>query len=358
MESMCKKFSLAKELKEIVLLAFLGGLVTSVPFCYDCGLHRFLTNYLISACYWVFLAKGNEYLTTYLNREISWLEAPVKRLVWGIVVMLAYTLFIATALYIIFNLILSDNSFREIVSRISANELILSVLITLIISMFLHGRSFYLNWKDALLREEKLKNESLKSQYESLKNQVNPHFLFNSLNALSGLVYDDQEKAVAFIRKMSDVYRYVLEKKDQELVTLEEELQFLKSYIFLQKIRFAENFTIEITPGGVGFVPPLALQLLVENAIKHNVVSKAKPLHVTVSIEQDQIVISNNIQEKLSKDSTGIGLSNLKARYDFLSSRKVEIRNDGKNFTVVLPLLQLENEIHPIGGRKDRVESA
>ena len=338
------KLSLTRELKDIALLALLGGLVTTVPFCLACGIRRFLLHYLISAFYWVFLAKGNAYLTAYLDRRISWLKTPVKRLVWGMVCMLVYTLAIAAALHIAFNWILSDKSLAEVISWLTFESLSLAILITLIISMFLHGRSFYINWKATLLREEKLKNAHLRSQYESLKNQVNPHFLFNSLNVLSGLVYEDQKRAVEFIRKMAEVYRYVLENKDHELIPLEDELIFLNNYVYLQKIRFGDNFTLEIEQAGRGYVPPLALQLLVENAIKHNIVSEARPLHVKVAIQSDHIFVTNNIQEKLTKDSTGIGLSNLKARYSYFSDRPVLVGKSGSEFQVTLPLLQVETE--------------
>lgn len=335
------------ELKEILILSGVGVLFNL--FLYEVN----ASNLTLSILIWLALAKGNGYIVDVLNRQISWLHQPVTRVVIGMVAMVVYTVLAFGVIVIGVRWAFDGVSPMEMLRRIEPGDFTVAILITLIISMFIHGRAFYLNWKHALLREEKLKNESLRSQYESLKNQVNPHFLFNSLNVLSSLVYDDQQKAVAFIRKMSDVYRYVLDKKDQELVPLDEELNFLKSYVYLQQIRFGNNFQIEITEEGNGYVPPLALQLLVENAIKHNTVSEARPLHVQVQITEDRIMIKNNVQEKLSKDSTGIGLNNLRARYQYLTERPVEILSDPKEFKVSLPLLQVKNELHHSGRRED-----
>ena len=208
----------------------------------------------------------------------------------------------------------------------------------------MHGRGFLLSWRQTSIDMEKLKTEQVFTQFQSLKNQVNPHFLFNSLNALSSLVYEDQDKAVSFIRKLSKVYRYVLDKKDEELVKVEDELDFMENFIFLQQIRFGENLKVLIEKSNIrdGYLPPLALQLLVENAIKHNVISEKDPLSVSIKIEDTYCIISNSIKEKLHKDSTGIGLANLKARYEYLSKKKMEIENDGIEFIVKLPVLQLD----------------
>lgn len=325
-----------KELKEILIFSGIGILFNLV--LYDIT----VPNLLISALIWVFLSKGNGYIVDFLNIRISWMEQPILRMIVGMIAMMVYTIAAFGAIVVLGRWIFAGQDPIEMLRHIEPGDFTIVILITLIISMFFHGRAFYLNWRRALYREERLKNETLKSQYESLKNQVNPHFLFNSLNVLSGLVYEDQNKAVEFIRKMSDVYRYVLEKKDQELVTLDEELSFLKSYVYLQQIRFGEKLKISIREEGEGYVPPMALQLLIENAIKHNVVSEIRPLSVRVEIRPDRIVIENNIQEKRTKDSTGIGLSNLKARYGYLTARPVEVGNDQKTFKVVLPLLQLE----------------
>lgn len=298
------------------------------------------TNVIITVCIWVALSKGNGLIVHLLNQRISWVDQPVLRLIIGMIAMLVYTVVAFGFILAIANWWVVGTNPLEMALRLSISEYIIAILITLIISMFLHGRDFYLNWKEALYREERLKSESLKSRYESLKNQVNPHFLFNSLNVLTSLVYEDQERAVEFIRKLSSVYRYVLEHKDAEIVSLEDELAFLKNYAYLQHIRFGDNFQLDVTGEASGYVAPLAIQLLVENAIKHNVVSEARPLKVEVTLSEKAVCVKNNIQEKLSKDSTGIGLSNLQARYQYLSDTPVTIENDGKLFAVTVPVLQ------------------
>lgn len=301
-------------------------------------------NITISAFVWVALSKGNGYIVDYLNQKISWVEQPITRVTVGVLAMVVYTALAFGSILVIANWWVAGISPLEMVLRIGPDDYIIAILITLIISMFFHGRAFYFNWKEALFREERLKSESLKSRYESLKNQVNPHFLFNSLNVLTSLVYEDQDRAVEFIRKLSSVYRYVLEHKDDEVVSLAEELEFLKNYAYLQHIRFGDNFQLEVQGEASGYVAPLAIQLLVENAIKHNVVSEARPLKVDVTLSEKEVSVKNNVQEKLSKDSTGIGLNNLKARYQYLSDTPVRIVNDGVLFTVTVPVLQQQTQ--------------
>lgn len=322
-------------MKEIAIMAVIGVLF-SLMFN-DVN----VKNMVITVAIWITLSRGNGWLVEVIDKRVDWLEQPIFRLVLGTVVMLVYTILGFGLVLIITIWAFYDQSPLETIQDFGAGNFVTAILITLIISMFMHGRAFYLEWKEALFREEKLKNETLKTKFEALRNQVNPHFLFNSLNVLSGLVHENQNKAVEFIRKMSDVYRYVLDQRDEELVPLDDELKFFNSYTYLQQIRFGDNLKVEVTRNGDGMLPPVAMQLLLENAIKHNVVSEARPLTVMVDIQPDVVSIKNNIQEKLSKDSTGIGLNNLVARYEFLTDRKVVINNDTKTFEVRLPLLKL-----------------
>ncbi len=189
-----------------------------------------------------------------------------------------------------------------------------------------------------------LQEENIISQFETLKSQVNPHFLFNSLNVLSSLIYIDQDRAAKFVRQLSKVYRYVLDHKDVDTITLAEELPFIESYIYLLKTRFDQNLKVELDiPQSVRHrkVAPMVLQLLVENAIKHNVISKSKPLKVVLSVSEDGfLTVHNNLQLKSSTErSSQIGLANIRKRYDYLSGKKIEIENDHDYFTVKIPLL-------------------
>lgn len=189
-----------------------------------------------------------------------------------------------------------------------------------------------------------LQQENIKSQFEVLKNQVNPHFLFNSLNVLSSLIYIDKDAAAKFVRQLSKVYRYVLEYKDKETVSLHNELDFLESYIFLLKTRFAKNLVINtsIHPKyNQKRIVPMALQLLMENAIKHNVISKKKPLKIDISVnENDYLVITNNLQKKSSVEmSSNIGIKSINKRYEYITDDKVIINKTEGDFTVKLPLV-------------------
>lgn len=189
-----------------------------------------------------------------------------------------------------------------------------------------------------------LQEENIVTQFESLKTQVNPHFLFNSLNVLSSLIYIDQDRAAKFVRQLSKVYRYVLDYKDKDLVKLKDELPFIRSYIFLLKTRFDKNLVIEmnISPGDEEkLVAPVVLQLLLENAVKHNVISRSKPLTITIETGNNTLTVRNNLQLKSSIEATsGVGLNNIKKRYEYLSSQKVVITSDTDNFTVTVPLLE------------------
>jgi LytS/YehU family sensor histidine kinase len=180
---------------------------------------------------------------------------------------------------------------------------------------------------------------------EGLRNQVNPHFLFNSLNTLVYLIPEDSEKAVRFVQQLSKVYRYVLESREARIIPLQDELAFLQSYIFLLKERFGENLQVKLTDlnGQTdGAIVPLTLQMLFENAIKHNVISTEKPLMIEVFAEKGHLVVRNNLQRKNQvMDSTGVGLENIRTRYRMLTDREVEVIVSREYFTVLLPMVEI-----------------
>jgi two-component system, LytTR family, sensor kinase len=219
------------------------------------------------------------------------------------------------------------------------------ILTTTLVIFIYESAYFYQKWQKVVLEKEHLEKIHLATQLEGLKNQVNPHFLFNSLNTLAYLIPEDQEKSVRFVEKLSKVYRYILDIKDAKLVTVQSEIDFIQSYIFLLKERFGENLIIEIDIPA-SFLSkellPLALQILFENAIKHNVISALKPLTIKLYTQNEKIVVSNNIQPKQQViDSTGFGLNNISNRYELIAGKKIEIipKDENANFTVKLPLL-------------------
>jgi uncharacterized membrane protein YecN with MAPEG domain len=218
-----------------------------------------------------------------------------------------------------------------------------SLLITVIVSIVFHLIYFYKAYQENKVKQQKIIAGNASAQFESLKNQIDPHFLFNSLNVLSSLIEENPENAQKFTTSLSKIYRYVLEQKDKELVTVEEELSFAKTYMNLIKMRFENSITFELP---VNFhhkdakVVPLSLQLLLENCIKHNIVSESKPLHIKIYIQENQLVIENNLQKKeVLSDRQGVGLQNIVNRYAILTQRKVVIKENEQQFIVFLPIL-------------------
>jgi LytS/YehU family sensor histidine kinase len=180
-------------------------------------------------------------------------------------------------------------------------------------------------------------------KYESLRNQINPHFLFNSLNVLSDLVYDDQATAVKFIQQMSDLFRYVLDSRDKELVPLKDELEFIRSFTFLLKTRFEDKLIIEndIQPNSDDFIVPMTLQLLIENAVKHNEVSEAYPLRISMRKKGDYFEVENGVRPKnVGDDSKKTGLKNIIQQFAFFSDQPIEIIPTENSFLVRVPILK------------------
>jgi len=197
--------------------------------------------------------------------------------------------------------------------------------------------------QESKVQEQKIIAGTASAKFETLKNQIDPHFLFNSLNVLSSLIEENPENAQRFTTALSKVYRYVLEQKDKDLVPIEEELAFAKTYMNLLQMRFENSLTYEVLIENIqpeAKVVPLSLQLLLENAVKHNVISEQKPLHIQIFIENDALVIQNNFQKKaVLQDGQGVGIQNIISRYDIVTDRKVTIEKNENTFTVKLPIL-------------------
>jgi two-component system, LytTR family, sensor kinase len=218
------------------------------------------------------------------------------------------------------------------------------ILCALVITLY-EAISFYVQLQKAVSEKEQLERQNVESQLEGLRNQVNPHFLFNSLNTLIYLIPEDSAKAVNFVQKLSKVYRYVLESRDAKVIPLSEELEFLKAYTFLLKERFGDNLRVKIKDlehHSDTAIVPLSLQMLFENAIKHNVISTEKPLDIEVFAQNGHLVVRNNLQRKNQvMDSTGVGLQNIRDRYRMLTDRDVEVIASQQYFTVALPCIEV-----------------
>ncbi len=193
------------------------------------------------------------------------------------------------------------------------------------------------------LQNERMEKENILSQFSILKNQINPHFLFNSMNILAAIIPSSPDKAVAFTTRFAKLYRRVLELRDQLIIPLQQELEFVDSFLFLQKMRFDKslivNYCIE-EKHQQSCLPPFALQLLVENAIKHNIVSEDHPLSIDIFTEADMLHVSNTLQLRGSvEDSTGIGLANLRARYEMVAKQQIFSGMEEGRYVTRLPLL-------------------
>ena len=292
------------------------------------------------------LWEGNGRLTHLLDKRWPWLENPIKRFGWGVLATMIYTVtaivLLTLCFYYIFYGIIPLN-IHWLWPTIAY-----STVVTALITLFLHSREFLFKWRDATRREEALKREQLNSQYLSLKNQLQPHFLFNSLSALTTLVHQDPDKATSFIQQLSSMYRYILEYSEEKVVPLDEEITFLKSYFFLMQIRFGNNLhvTLNVPQHSHWMVAPLTLQLLAENAIKHNEVSAAYPLSIELFVDEQAhtLTMTNPIRlRQIPRESTGVGLSNIRARYQMISDREVEIDQQDGVFKVTLPLLSFQS---------------
>jgi two-component system LytT family sensor kinase len=223
------------------------------------------------------------------------------------------------------------------------------------INLFLHiinsVVSFAQKYKKKELETEELKRINTQAHLQAIKNQINPHFLFNNLNVLSSLVMLDSPDANKFIEEFAKVYRHILSSQQHELITLQSEIEFMEPYVFLLKKRFPESLhvSVDIPVRYLSwYLPPVALQMLVENAIKHNIASKTKPLYIKISVDnKEKVVVSNNLQLKIPEnESTNFGLRNISQRYHLIAGKNIEIIETNKNFSVLLPLIQPRDENH------------
>jgi len=313
-------------------------------------LHNFILSFAISALYSFFLGIGNGLLNDFLNKKIPWSEATTKRAVISIIsILVANFILVYLCNYINFVIFQKAATPAEFFSGKYNFMNWFMVNIALLISAFLHAKGFMEELKKTSKKEvveQKLIATSANAQFESLKNQLDPHFLFNSLNVLSSLIDENPKQAQNFTASMSKIYRYVLEQKDKELVTVEDEIEFAKTYCDLLKTRFEDSvdFIFEVNKEDYRrYVVPLSLQLLLENCIKHNFATSSKPLIIKIFSENDILCIENNLQEREQmKESAGIGLANIVQRYSLLTKRNVFIEKSEDYFKVKLPVLSVK----------------
>ena len=329
------KFLIANvALSFIIILIFMTGTLQD--------LNTFLIGFIWSFSICITQWGGLGLIHNYLDKKISWIETPVKKTFVEVLVFLGYSMsafiLIQFLNYYLWNHVLPAQAWGSII-----RSLPYTLLISLIISLIFTAIGFFHAWKNSFMQAEKLKVEMMAYKYESLRNQINPHFLFNSLNVLSDLVYEDQAMAVKFIQQMSDLFRYVLDSRDKELVPLTDELEFIRSFTFLLKMRFEDKLIIEndVQANSDDFIVPMSLQLLIENAVKHNEVSEAFPLLISIRKNKDFLEVVNSLHPKnVGDDSTKTGLKNIIQQFAFFSDLPIEIIPSETNFLVRLPILK------------------
>jgi hypothetical protein len=310
------------------------------------SLENLLFTFLVSATYTFGIGFGNGFINNILDKKWDWLEQTNLRVYFGIIAVTLYTIPVVIAIdYVVF-VLLQNYPKAQFFSGNMIWVHLFYIILSLGVSTFMHARSFMINWKHASKKEvieQKIIAGTASAKFESLKNQIDPHFLFNSLNVLSSLIEENPDNAQRFTTSLSKIYRYVLEQKDKELVSIEEELTFAKTYMNLLKMRFENSISYELPESFENIeakVVPLSLQLLLENTIKHNVVSEQKPLHIKIFIKDNYLVVQNDLQKKeVLQDRRGVGLQNIISRYAILTERKVLIEQTEMIFAVYLPIL-------------------
>lgn len=278
------------------------------------------------------------------HRSFPDYEFSTKRLFYISIRLLAIYVIVKFGVGIVLNYLMpyhvefyNENKLGPLVAEIS--EIILIALV-----FFVYEGIYYFNRSRLIeIEKNKLQKVTAEQKLNTLKNQVNPHFLFNSLNTLVTLIPEDEDQAIQFVQELSKTYRTILEVRDEKLITIEKELEALDSYIYLLKTRFQGKILIVNTvPDNYlsEFVLPISLQILIENAVKHNIVSKSKPLRIEICVKDNYLVVKNNLQKKdQAFASTKVGLTNIRSRYKFMTSQEVKVEETKDEFIVRLPII-------------------
>jgi two-component system LytT family sensor kinase len=301
---------------------------------------QYVPQFLLATLGMYIISESNFWTYYFLNKILPWERNSIKRLSFQLVFALVFTIIASIIIRPILFLVHEKTDSPTI-----DNLVVLTTAITILLSVIFLGIFVFQRMRESLIETEELKRENLVAQNQALRQQVDPHFLFNGLNTLTILIAEDKELAIDFVRRLSKVYRYVLQSKELDLIDLKTELEFVQDYVFAFKMRFGEHFqiNIEIPDNCLSLkIPPLTLQILVENAVKHNVISKEHPLHIHIGTEGNSLaVVRNTLQPKPATISpTHIGLNNILTRYRFVSEGIVEVLEGEKEFIVKLPLIK------------------
>ena len=290
------------------------------------------------------LSEGNGWLMEQMDRLLPWEKKLKKRFFVSLLVILVFSIPVVAIVTTVAGLLFWNLRIEDLSTGKFYTHIVISMLVTIIVSLFFFSINFLNKWEELAAELEQRKNKALYAHIESLQNQIKPHFLFNNLNAVTAIIPKDPEMAIQFIHQLAKVYRYILDQQEEEIVPLETEITFAKSYVFLMEIRYKDRLKVHWdVPITTGEVPPYVLQLLLENAIKHNIISKHKPLHIHIRRVGQTLTVANNLQVKKAEGASwGIGLNNIKERYLLLSNATVKIVQKATDFTVEVPILKRE----------------
>lgn len=321
----------------IIPIVFMNCRFTRAPyFSWD----KYAATFIITAVVWI----GNRYIMIFSRKKYPQFNEVRARIIFQSVIMLLFTLIFNSSLGRLAEDVFEDGLIKPSRTDILIHSNSAALFCTIMIIAIYESIYFMHQLKHSVEETEHLKRENLNAQLDALRTQVNPHFLFNNLNTLVSLIPEDPKQAVDFVQQLSKLYRHILEVKDEKSILLKDELDVLKAYAFLLKTRFGSNLEVNINVPQEKLnkkIVPLSLQLLMENAIKHNIVSADKPLHIDVFTENGSLVVSNNLQIKNQiTESTGIGLDNIRNRYKLLSEKPVKVTANNTNFTVSIPLIE------------------
>jgi sensor histidine kinase YesM len=333
-------------LKEVKMLTLFAGvsIVQTLLMCPGCNsFQSYFRTAAFIFCMWALLWEGNSFLTHYINRTISWIEWPLKRFLVGLASTIVYSLTAIFFLIFIFRDVFNFNFGDSI--RVTV---LTSLLLTLLVTLFVHSRDFLFHWRRSILEAERFQRESIESRYESLKNRVNPQLLFKSLQTLRTLVHSDKENAVKFIRQLAEVYRYILESREKDIVAIERELRFLRSFFFLLEARFGNMIRLRISvPPREFFVSPLSIQIIIETLIENSTPDAVTPLEVSVSFaESTTRILAENICWKgdTEREKTADVLKSIEARYRLLSSVPIRFEINDRFVSCDLPEITTESQ--------------
>ncbi|WP_111308402.1 2TM domain-containing protein [Confluentibacter sediminis] len=338
-----------KWIKNIYITFFIGCAVFVVGNLFFGGFsfnsfNEALVDFIFYELYAFVLGFSNMYFFNLLEKRIPWKKRDrIKRIAIGIIGSTVITIIGLFFLRAFTAITLRGKTFSEFIVNEHIKNYQFGLWITLTIVIIFHVVYFYNKYQQYKIKEQKVIAGTASAKFDALKNQLDPHFLFNSLNVLTSLIEENPASAQKFTTSLSKVYRYVLEQKDKELVSVDEELNFAKTYMSLLKMRFEDSIVFEMpeqASNPESKVVPLSLQLLLENAVKHNIVTSSKPLHIKIYEDGNVLVIENNLQLKeIVKKSSGVGLSNIMQRYNLLTNRKINISKEANSFAVAIPML-------------------